>query len=98
MDKEKYIEFMHEQLDEFNKKINELEKFITSKKGTGSKKYDSIIREIRNDINDKKKLFLEKKEELSKSGKLAFSDLRNGFDKASRELGNAIKDARNKFK
>ena len=89
---------MHEQLDEFNKKINELEKFITSKKGTRSKKYDSIIREIRNDINDKKKLFLEKKEELSKSGKLAFSDLRNGFDKASRELGNAIKDARNKFK
>ncbi|MEJ2105111.1 MAG: hypothetical protein P8X47_11115 [Ignavibacteriaceae bacterium] len=98
MDKEKYIEFMHEKLDEFNKKIDELENFIKSKKETSSKKYDSLIKEIRNDIDEKKKILLEKGNELSDSGKSALSDLKVGFEKASRELGEAIKDAKNKFK
>lgn len=98
MDREKDIEFIHEQLNELNKKIDDLESFIKSKKETSSKKYDSIIQEIRNSIKDKKKSLLEKKDDLSKSGTSAYNDLRQGFDKASREIGDAIKDARDKFK
>lgn len=98
IDKEKNFEIRQRMLDEFNQKINELEEYIKTRRKDSADKYDPIIKEIMDEIKRKKeKLFIEK-EVFKNSGDSIVKDIDRSFDKAAKDLGDAINRALHKLK
>lgn len=97
-DKEKNFGFRQRILEKFNQKINELEEYITTRKKDSVDKYDPVIKEITDEIKSKKERLFIEKEVLNNSGDSIVKDIDRSFDKAAKDLSNAINKALHKLK
>jgi hypothetical protein len=94
MNKEKLLEKMHEKLDEYYIKIDNLERATEAQKEKSGEKFEEML----NAIKAKKENLERKKDEFKNSGEAALADLKSGFEKAALDLENAITNALDRIK
>lgn len=92
--KEEYIDRLAGQLKEWSAKIDELEGKAAGTASDIRADYESKVRELK----DKRNRLSERLQEMKGSGSEAWTALKDGVEAATKDLSDAVKTARDKFR